>query len=83
VSRAVITINVVAARFRAVATALSPCVVTLRSGTRVATNTAFDDTPTPLGSIADRIWPASSVTPSQEWVDLLASRHGADVSTTT
>ena len=47
----------------------------------VATNTAFDDTPTPVISIADRIWPASTASPSQEWVDLLASRHGADVST--
>lgn len=47
----------------------------------VATDTAFDDTPTPIVTIADRIWPASTASPSQEWVDLLASRHGADVST--
>ena len=30
-------------------------------------------------TIADRIWPALDVEPDQEWIDLLASRHGADV----
>ncbi|MEM1333020.1 MAG: serpin family protein [Actinomycetota bacterium] len=30
-------------------------------------------------TIADRIWPRSDVQPDQAWIDLLASRHGADV----
>lgn len=30
-------------------------------------------------AIADRIWPAIEVAPSQEWIDLLASHHGASV----
>ncbi len=30
-------------------------------------------------AIADRIWPRLDVTPSQDWIDLLATRHGADV----
>lgn len=32
-------------------------------------------------TIADRIWPRSDVTPSQDWVDLLATYHGADTET--
>jgi serpin B len=31
--------------------------------------------------IADRIWPAIDVKPSPEWIDLLASHHGATVQT--
>lgn len=30
-------------------------------------------------AIADRIWPRSGLEPVQEWVDLLAEQHGADV----
>ncbi len=30
-------------------------------------------------SIADRIWPRLDVSPDPAWIDLLASRHGADV----
>ncbi len=30
-------------------------------------------------TIADRIWPRTGLAPDQDWVDLLASRHGADV----
>lgn len=30
-------------------------------------------------AIADRIWPREGVQPDQDWVDLLASHHGADV----
>lgn len=30
-------------------------------------------------ALADRIWPGDDVQPDQEWVDLLASHHGADV----
>ncbi len=29
-------------------------------------------------AIADRLWPRRDVTPDQEWLDLLASHHGAD-----
>lgn len=32
-------------------------------------------------TIADRIWPRLDVTPAQEWVDLLASEHGASTRT--
>ncbi len=37
--------------------------------------------PTPVITIADRIWPAEGVTPDQGWVDLLATHHGSDVAT--
>lgn len=30
-------------------------------------------------AIADRIWPRNDVTPDQDWIDLLAAQHGADV----
>lgn len=30
-------------------------------------------------TIADRIWPRLDVEPDQEWIDLLAAQHGADV----
>ncbi|MCP5030000.1 MAG: serpin family protein [Actinomycetia bacterium] len=30
-------------------------------------------------TMADRLWPRLDVDPDQEWLDLLASRHGADV----
>lgn len=30
-------------------------------------------------TIADRIWPQQGIEPDQAWIDLLASRHGADV----
>jgi serpin B len=30
-------------------------------------------------AIADRIWPRTGLQPDQEWVDLLATHHGADV----
>jgi serpin B len=42
--------------------------------------TGLDDDPTPLVTIADRIWPSLTANPDQDWVDLLASHHGADVS---
>ena len=32
-------------------------------------------------TIADRIWPRLELTPAQEWVDLLASEHGASTRT--
>ena len=40
-----------------------------------------EDGSTPVISIADRIWPSQLASPDQEWVDLLAAYHGADVST--
>ncbi|MBA3289676.1 MAG: hypothetical protein H0U21_16975, partial [Acidimicrobiia bacterium] len=30
-------------------------------------------------TIADRIWPSVGIEPAQDWIDLLASEHGADV----
>lgn len=30
-------------------------------------------------TIADRIWPSFGIEPAQDWIDLLASEHGADV----
>lgn len=42
---------------------------------------ALDGEPSPVITIADRIWPDSTVTPDQEWVDLLATHHGSDVAT--
>jgi serpin B len=30
-------------------------------------------------TIADRIWPRRDVTPAQDWIDLLAAQHGAQV----
>lgn len=39
-----------------------------------------DDGATPVVTIADRIWPTQNANPDQEWVDLLTTYHGADVS---
>jgi len=41
----------------------------------------YNDEPSPIVSIADRIWPADGVTPDQQWIDLLATHHGSDIST--
>ncbi len=43
--------------------------------------TDINQEPSPIITIADRIWPASGITPDQDWVDLLATHHGSDVST--
>lgn len=43
--------------------------------------TDINQEPSPIITIADRIWPASGITPDQDWIDLLATHHGADVST--
>lgn len=43
--------------------------------------TAVDGTPTPRVQVADRLWPASSLKPHQDWIDLMASHHGAEVET--
>lgn len=44
------------------------------------TREAVDGTPTPVVRIADRIWPATDLVPTAEWVDLLRSRHNSDIS---
>ena len=38
------------------------------------------DGQTPVVTLADRIWPTENANPDQEWIDLLATYHGADVS---
>lgn len=43
--------------------------------------TDINQEPSPIITMADRIWPANDITPEQEWVDLLATHHGSDVST--
>ncbi|MEM9566061.1 MAG: serpin family protein, partial [Actinomycetota bacterium] len=45
------------------------------------TAVAIDETETPIVTVSDRLWPSTSATPDQDWVDLLASHHGADVET--
>lgn len=45
------------------------------------TETGLDGELSPIVTIADRIWPDSTVSPDQEWVDLLATHHGSDVAT--
>ncbi|MEM9654333.1 MAG: serpin family protein [Actinomycetota bacterium] len=45
------------------------------------TATAIDETETPIVTVADRLWPATSAAPDQDWIDLMASHHGADVET--
>ncbi len=45
------------------------------------TAVAIDETETPIVTVADRLWPSASAAPDQDWVDLLASHHGADVET--
>ncbi len=43
------------------------------------TTTAMDDRPSPIVTLSDRLWPSTNANPDQEWVDLMASHHGADV----
>ncbi len=45
------------------------------------TSTSMADEPTPIVAIADRIWPRNGLELGQEWVDLLATHHGADIET--
>ena len=40
---------------------------------------SIDGDPVPIVTIAGRIWPALSASPSQDWVDLLAAQHGAEL----
>ncbi len=41
--------------------------------------TGWDEGPTPIVTIADRIWPALGASPDQAWLDDLARFHGAGV----
>ncbi len=43
--------------------------------------TSMAGEPTPIVTIADRIWPRQGLEVDPAWVDLLASHHGADVET--
>ena len=45
------------------------------------TNTALDGTPTPILTMADRLWPAVGASPNQGWIDLMSTHHGASVET--
>ena len=45
------------------------------------TAVAIDETASPIVTVADRLWPSTSATPDQAWIDLLATHHGADVET--
>ena len=45
------------------------------------TAVAIDETESPIVTVADRLWPSTSATPDQAWIDLLATHHGADVET--
>lgn len=42
---------------------------------------AASQSPEVTVTIADRIWPDATARPDQEWIDLLASEHGADTET--
>lgn len=42
---------------------------------------AVDGSPSPIVTLADRIWPSTTAEPDQAWIDLLARYHGADVQT--
>ena len=43
------------------------------------TDVALDDSPTPVVTVADRIWPSETAAPDPAWIDLLAVYHGAGV----
>ena len=45
------------------------------------TATALDGSPSPIVTVADRLWPSTAATPDQDWIDLMAIHHGADVET--
>lgn len=45
------------------------------------TSTSAAGEPSPVVAIADRIWPREGVELGTDWVDLMASHHGADVET--
>ncbi|MCP4959391.1 MAG: serpin family protein [Actinomycetia bacterium] len=43
------------------------------------TQTALDGTESPIVTLADRLWPSTTATPDQGWIDLMATHHGAGV----
>ncbi len=43
--------------------------------------TSMAGEPTPVVTVADRIWPRQGLDLGPEWIDLLATHHGADVET--
>lgn len=45
------------------------------------TSTSMADEPTPIVTIADRAWPRNGLELGQDWVDLMATHHGADIET--
>lgn len=45
------------------------------------TATAVDESETPIVTVADRVWPSTTASPDQDWIDLLATHHGAAVET--
>ncbi len=45
------------------------------------TQTAPDGSRTPVVTVSDRLWPSTAASPNQNWVDLMATHHGADVET--
>ncbi|MFN3219443.1 MAG: serpin family protein [Acidimicrobiales bacterium] len=44
-----------------------------------ATAEALDGSESPIVTLASRLWPSTTASPDQGWVDLMASHHGADV----
>lgn len=44
-----------------------------------ATAQALDGSESPIVTLASRLWPSTTASPDQGWVDLMASHHGADV----
>jgi serpin B len=46
-----------------------------------ATSEALDGKPSPIVTVADRLWPSTEANPDQGWVDLLATHHRSEVET--
>lgn len=42
---------------------------------------ALDETESPIVTVADRLWPSAAAAPDQDWIDLMATHHGAGVET--
>ena len=43
------------------------------------TAVGIDDSDSPIVTVADRLWPSAAADPDQEWIDLMATHHGAGV----
>lgn len=43
------------------------------------TSIGVDGEPSPIVTVADRLWPAATANPNPAWVELLGTHHGADV----